>query len=330
MSTTEPVSGTESVSEPVSTTEPSSTTELTLTSGERTLAASLTVPKGAGPFPAALVIPGSGPVDRDSNHKRMPLDITGALARALVGAGLVTLAYDKRGVGASPGDWLTAGLDDSTDDAHAALAALRSRPEVDPQRVVVIGHSEGAIHAGRLGADADGLAGVVLLSASATPGEELLRWQTTNVLASMPAWVRRVLRVLRFDLARKTEQNRQKIKGTTTDVARIGGQKVNAKWHREFLAYDPQEDLRRLTVPVLAVTGSKDLQVKPSDLAVIAEAVRGPVEVHEVPDVSHILRNQPGEASLSAYKKELRQPVDQRVVSLVVDWVRRTVGVPIG
>ena len=112
------------------------------------------MPVGEGPFPAILLIPGPGPVDRDSNHKRMPLDVTGALARALAGAGLVTLTYDKRGVGASPGDWRTAGLGDSTDDARAALTALRARPEVDTSRVVVLGHSEGAIHAGRLGADA--------------------------------------------------------------------------------------------------------------------------------------------------------------------------------
>ncbi len=305
-----------------------STIELTFTSGEHTLAASLTVPEGEGPFPAILLIPGSGPVDRDSNHKRMRLDVTGAVARALAGTGLVTLAYDKRGVGASPGDWRTAGLDDSTDDARAALTVLRARPEVDASRVVVVGHSEGAIHAGRLGADAgaDGLAGVVLLSASATPGEELLRWQTANAVASMPGWLRRVMKVLRVDLAKKTEQNRQKIKATTTDVARIGGQKVNAKWYRELMASDPREDLSRVVVPVLAVTGSKDLQVKPSDLSVIAEAVGGLVEVHEVPDVTHILRPQPGEASLSGYKKEVRQPVDARVISLVAEWVWRTVG----
>jgi hypothetical protein len=304
-----------------------STNELTFTSGEQTLAASLTVPAGQGPFPAVLLISGSGPVDRDSNHKRMPLDIAGALARALAAAGLVTLAYDKRGVGKSSGDWRTAGLDDSTDDARAALAVLRARPEVDASRIIVVGHSEGAIHAGRLGTIADGLAGVVLLSASATPGEELLRWQTANVVTSMPTWLRRVLKVLRVDLAKKTEQNRQKIKATTTDVARIGGQKINARWYREFLAHDPREDLSRVVVPVLAVTGGKDLQVRPSDLDVIAEAVGGPVEVHEVPDLSHILRAQPGKASLSGYKKEIRQPVDARVISLVVAWVRRTVGV---
>lgn len=103
-----------------------STTELTVTSAARTLAARLTVPAGDGPLPAVLLLPGSGPVDRDSNHKRMPLDVTGALDRALVAAGFVTLAYDKHGVGASPGDWRETGFDDATDDARAALATLRA------------------------------------------------------------------------------------------------------------------------------------------------------------------------------------------------------------
>ncbi|GGC15930.1 alpha/beta hydrolase [Cellulomonas carbonis] len=303
-------------------------TDLTFTSDGHTLAASLAVPAGDGPFPAVLVLPGSGPVDRDSNHKRLPLDITGALRRALAEAGLVVMAYDKRGVGASPGDWMRVGLDASTQDARAALEVLRGRPEVDASHVVVVGHSEGAIHAARLAAEVEGLAGVALLSASATPGEELLRWQTGNVVASMPGWLRRVLSVLRVDLVARTERNRRQIARTTTDVARIGGQRLNARWHREFMSYDPRVDLARLTVPVLAVTGSKDLQVRPSDLEVIASTVRGPVEVHEVPDVSHILRPQAGAASLAGYRKEVRQPVDERVLRLVVAWVGRAVGVP--
>lgn len=305
---------------------PTRTRELTIAAGAHALAATLTTPRGDGPSPAVLLLPGSGPVDRNSDHRRMPLGITGALARALSDAGLATLTYDKRGVGATPGSWLEAGLDDGTDDARAALAALRTRPEVDASRVVVLGHSEGAIHATRLGADEDGLAGVVLLSASATPGEELLRWQSANVAATLPGWVRRAMSVLRVDLEAKTEKNRQQIKATTTDVARIGGQRLNARWHREFMAYDPRTDLARLAVPVLAVTGGKDLQVRPSDLTRIADAVRGPVEVHEVPDVTHILRRQPGPASLAAYKKEIRQPLDERVVRLVVEWAGRTVG----
>ena len=296
-----------------------STTELTFTSGGYRLAGGLTVPEGTGPFPAVLLVPGSGPVDRDSNHKRMPLDVTGALARALAPAGFVTFAFDKRGTGASEGDWMSASLDEATADARAALELLRSRPEVDASRVIVVGHSEGAIHATRLAADG-GLAGAVLLSASAAPGEELLAWQAANVAASLPRLVKRLLALLRQDLEAKTAKNRGAIKATTPPVARVGGQKVNAAWHRQFMALDPRTELAQVEVPVLAVTGAKDLQVKSSDLRVIARTVRGAVDAREISDLTHILRRQLGEASLGAYKKELRTPVDPRVVSAVVDW----------
>jgi hypothetical protein len=87
------------------------------------------------------------------------------------------------------------------------------------------------------------------------------------------------------------------------------------------MAHDPRTDLARIRVPVLAVTGGKDLQVPPKDLATIRDLVEAPVETHEMPDLSHILRAQPGPASLSGYKREMRQPVDAELVSLVVGWV---------
>lgn len=295
-------------------------TAITFTSSGHTLSGTLALPDGAGPFPAALVVPGSGPVDRDSNHRRMPLDITRQLAVALGEAGVATLRYDKRGVGASEGDFLSTGFRENADDAEAALAALASSADVDASRIVVVGHSEGALLATMVGARSDVPAGVVLLSGSATPGEKLLRWQARQIAPSLPAVARLLFRVLPGDFESRVAKNHVKIKATTADVARIGGQRLNAKWHREFMAYDPRTDLARLTVPVLAVTGGKDLQTDPTDLDAIAELVPGPVETHEVPDVSHLLRRQLGPASLGAYKQEIKQPVDERVLELVTAW----------
>jgi pimeloyl-ACP methyl ester carboxylesterase len=269
-------------------------TTLTFRSGDVTLAGTLTVPAGQGPFPAVLLIPGSGPVDRDSNHKRMRLDITRQLADALLEAGVATLRYDKRGVGASGGRWRAAGFADNADDARAALATLADRPEIDRSRLVIAGHSEGALLATVVAAGNDQLAGVVLLSGSATPGEQLLRWQASRIAPTLPRAVRVVLRLLRTDLEQKVAKNHARIKATSTDEARIDGATINARWHREFMAYDPEPDLARISVPVLALTGSKDIQVKPSDLDVIADLVPAPVETRLVPDVSHILRPQPG------------------------------------
>ncbi|MGY2001617.1 alpha/beta hydrolase family protein [Blastococcus sp. SYSU DS1024] len=292
--------------------------------GAAPLAGTLTLPGAAPPVPAVLLASGSGPLDRDSNHRRARFDVTRQLARALAEAGIASLRYDKRGVGGSPGDWRATGLHDNVEDLAAALEALRARPEVDPDRVLLAGHSEGAILAASLAARGAPVAGLVLLAMSATRGEELLRWQARQITPTLPAPVRLLLRLLRTDLEAKVAANHARIKATTTDVARIGGARVNARWTREFLAHDPRDDLARITVPVLAVTGAKDLQVRPEDLAVVAAVAGGPVETHFVPDVTHTLRRQPGPASLSAYRKELRSPVDGEVLSTVVDWCRRT------
>jgi pimeloyl-ACP methyl ester carboxylesterase len=301
--------------------------ELPLTvPGEPPLAGTLLFPDGTGPFPAVVLASGSGPLDRDSNHRRARFDVARQLARALTDAGLASYRFDKRGVGETPGDWRAAGLADNVDDLARAVELVAGRPEVDRNHVLVAGHSEGAILATALAGRGAPLAGVVLLSTSATPGEELLRWQVRQVAPTLPAPVRALLRLFRVDLEKKVAANHVRIKATTTDVARVGGARVNARWTREFMAHDPRPDLARIGVPVLAITGEKDLQVKADDLDVVAATVPGDVEVHRLPDVTHTLRRQPGPPSLGAYKKELRQPVNQEVIGSVVRWCRKVAG----
>ncbi len=295
--------------------------DLTFTSREQTLAGTLTLPQGRGPFPAVLLLPGSGPIDRNSNHKRMPLGVTGQLAQALDATGVVTFRYDKRGVGASTGRWHSVGFYDNRDDAAAALELLQAQPGVDPTRVIVLGHSEGALHAAGLAAAGARTAGVVLLSCSATPGEALLRWQSAQIAPTLPTPIRILLRLLRTDLETRTSKTHAKIKATTTDEARIEGAKINARWHREFMAHDPRTDLAQVHVPVFAVTGSKDLQVPPADLSTIRDLVQAPVETHQLPDLSHILRTHTGPPSLSGYKRQMRQPVDAELVTLLIRWI---------
>jgi uncharacterized protein len=292
--------------------------------GEPVLAGTLTLPDGgAGELPAVLLASGSGPIDRDSNHRRMRFDVARQLAAALAAAGLASLRYDKRGVGGTPGDWRVAGLHDNVDDLARARDFLAARPEVDADRIVVAGHSEGAILAGALAARGGPVAGVVLLSGSATRGEDLLRWQAAQIAPTLPRFVRGLLRLTRTDLEKKVAANHRRIEATTTDVARIGGAKLNARWTREFMAHDPADDLRRISVPVLAITGAKDLQSRPEDLRTIADTVAGPVETHRVPDLTHTLRRQPGPPSLRSYKEELTRPVDAEVLDSAVDWCRR-------
>ncbi|HEX2505080.1 MAG TPA: CocE/NonD family hydrolase [Gaiellaceae bacterium] len=106
--------------------------------GER-LAGTLVVPDRPEPQPAALVLSGSGPVDRDSNMRGQALGIGSALADALCESGIATLRYDKRGVGDSDGDYLTTGFDAETADAASALDWLAGRHGVDGRRIAVVG-----------------------------------------------------------------------------------------------------------------------------------------------------------------------------------------------
>lgn len=278
------------------------------------------------PAPAVVIASGSGPLDRDSNHRRARFDVARQLAHALARGGLASFRYDKRGVGRSPGDWRTVGLYDNVDDLGRARDTLAARGEVDAGRILLAGHSEGAILAAALAARGAPTAGVVLLSMSAAPGAELLRWQARRIAPTLPRPVRGFLRLLRVDLERKVAANHTRILATTTDVARVGGARVNARWHREFLAHDPREDLRRLRVPVLALTGGKDLQVDPGHLAVIARTVPGGSATVLTPDVTHTLRTQPLAASMSRYREELRRSVNPEVLTAVVRWCREVTG----
>jgi uncharacterized protein len=293
------------------------------------LAGTLTLPDAPGPVPAVAIASGSGPLDRDSNHRRVRFDVARRLAHALGAGGLASLRYDKRGVGESPGDWRRAGLFDNVGDLAAAVTALAARPEVDPARVLVAGHSEGALLAAAVAAHRAPVTGAVLLSMSATPGEDLLRWQVRQIAPTLPAPVRGLLRLFRIDLERKVAANHVKIRATTTDVARVGGARLNARWTREFLDHDPRADLRRLTVPVLAITGTKDLQVDPADLDQIVATAPAEVTVRRIPDLTHTLRRQPGPASLRAYRQELREPVDAEVLDTVVAWCRAHTGLAV-
>jgi uncharacterized protein len=301
----------------------SSVTSGTFTSAAQELAGTLCTPGGADPTPGVLLLSGSGPLDRDGNHRHLPLGIARQLAWALADRGVTTLRYDKRGVGGSPGDWRAAGLTDNVADAEAALQFLCSRPEVRRRVVFVAGHSEGAVLAAAVAARHPDLAGLVLLCGAARSGEQVLLWQAAQIVPGLPLPARSIVRLLRVDPVARVAASHTKVKATTTDVARIGGARVNARWFREYLSHDPSTDLSRVTAPVLAVTGTKDLQVPPDDLSAIASAAAGRVETHLVNGLTHTLRIQRAAPSLRLYRSEVRRPVAAEVLQLVTDWVTR-------
>ena len=297
--------------------------DVTFESGECTLAGTYT--EADRPVAAALLIVGSGRVDRNSDA-RLPLgrtlrlDVTRTLAAALSSAHVSSLRYDKRGVGASGGDYLTTGMQQVLDDARAALGWLAAKAAGLP--LLVIGHSEGTFHAAQL-ADDGGVAGVVLLSGTVHTGEEILCWQTGQLASRLPRSARIILRLMRTDLVRARRKNQGRIMASEDDVIRIQGTRVNARWFRDFIRYDPAPALREMTVPVLAITGGHDLQVPPDDVAAIGQLVGGGFEGHVAGDLSHILRPDPDSVGPPGYRRAVRAPVNPEVLSLVTDWITR-------
>ncbi len=299
--------------------------DVTFVSEGLTLAGTLTLPDSARPCPAVLLIVGSGMVDRDENADKLPIDVMRQLAARLAGNGIGSLRYDKRGVGASQGDFWSAGLSDNVCDAAAAVECLRSQPGVDAERVFALGHSEGATICIRLAGAHEPIAGAILLAGVGRRGEDALLWQGEQVVPGMGGFNKFIIGALHVDVRKSQLKAFDKIKKSTKDTYRVQlVKRINAKWLREFLAYDPAEDLARIDVPVLAITGSKDIQVDPADLVVMAGLVPSEFEAHVVPDVTHLLRaDDAAVPSIKSYKQQVKEPVDSQVMDLVSDWLVR-------
>ncbi len=277
------------------------------------------------PFAAALLIVGSGRTDRNSDVRlpggqRLRGGITRAVADRLAGVGVSTLRYDKRGVGASGGDYLTTGMQQRLADACAALGWLSARSAGLP--LLAIGHSEGTFCAAQMAADGS-VAGAVLLSGPARTGAEINAWQAGQLADKLPSATRLILRLMRTDVARSQRKNQERIMASSADVIRMQGVRVNARWVRDFVRYDPAPALSRVTVPVLAITGGHDLQVPPADIEAIGKLARGPYEGHVVGDLNHLLRPDPQSVGLGGYRRATRQPVSAEVLDLVSAWVQR-------
>ncbi len=293
--------------------------QITVASGEATLSGTYTAPDGPGPYPAALILAGSGPLDRNGNAKPLALNLSRDLARTMAEHGWASVCFDKRGVGASTGDYLTTGFYEELADAEAVLRWLARRPDVSA--IVPVGHSAGANMAAELAVRDDAVHGVVLLAVTAQTGENTLIWQAAQIAPTLPALARGVLRLMRTDVLRQQRKALDRIMASDGDVARIQGAKINARWMREFIAYDPVPTLGRITVPVLAMTGSKDVQVDPDDIGAVA-ALLPSAHAHVVADVDHILRHEPRPRSdVRRYKKQATQPIDPRVTTRLVDWL---------
>ncbi len=163
---------------------------------------------------------------------------------------------------------------------------------------------------------------MVLLATSAKTGEETLTWQTQQISDHMvPGPVKMLMKLFRTSVEKQQAKAVAKLKATTGDTARIQLVKVNAKWMREFIAYDPVPALQQADVPLLAITGSKDVQVDPADLSVVAANAPN-AEVSRIEDLDHIMRTETGPFSNPRkYAKQVEKPIDARVVAALLSFL---------
>lgn len=300
--------------------------QLQFTSEQIELKGTLCLPKADGVFPTILFIAGSGPIDRNENHKKIRINAFHDIAHYLAQHGIASFRYDKRGIGQSGGNYWTTGFYDNSNDAHNALKFLQKQKNSNPEKIFLLGHSEGALIATRLAGEGVTAAGIILLAGAAQSGEAILKWQALEVAKGLKGFTGWIIKVLRIDIAKAQQKQLSKIKQSNKDWIRVQLiAKLNAKWFREFLAYDPSEDFSRITVPVLAITGSKDIQVNPNDLQQMADLVKTPFEAHLIQNITHMLRVQEGDASISKYREEVSRPVEQQVLELVLQWIRKRV-----
>lgn len=303
--------------------------------GGARLAGTLTLPQGPGPFPAAVLITGSGPQDRDetlAGHKPFLV-----LADHLTRQGIAVLRYDDRGFAKSTGDLATAAAAEFVADARAAVAFLRARPEIDAGRVGLVGHSEGGVVAPLVAADDPQIAYVVLLAGPGVPLGELLAAQRKAVYGvggAPPERIAQAQAVLaRADAAVLAGSDFQAVKrevtsiltgalGLPAEAAAMQAGLMATPWYKWIIGYDPRPALSRVRQPVLAVNGEKDLQVlADQNLPAIRSALKAnpDVTIVELPGLNHLFQTA-STGSPTEYGR-IEETFDPAALKTVGDWI---------
>ncbi len=273
-----------------------------------TLAGTLTLPAGASAkVPAVLLLTGSGPQDRDESTPGLPgWRPFRQFADTLSRRGIAVLRLDDRGVGGSGGSVNATTLPEFAEDARAALAFLRARPEVDARRVGIVGHSEGG-YVGPMVAAADpALRALALVAAPARTGRALVDYQSRLAIESDSTLAPRLDSLLVMAAAQ------------TDSLA------AASPWFGSLLAHDPLPVARRLRMPVLVLQGETDRQVPAAEAPALAAAIRAggnrDVDVRLFLGVNHLLLRDP-DGSVSGYAALPSKQVVPELLGALADWL---------
>ena len=244
-----------------------------------------TYTEAAAPIAAALVLAGSGRVNRDSDARLMRTGVTRAVAEALAAAHVSSLRYDKRGSGPARATTTARAWPTCSPTRTPRSAGWPAGPRTPPagRGAQSRGHSR------RGNGRGPGCRRCRAAVHARSRVSRCLAWQTAMLASRLPRAARVILWLRRTDIIRIQRKRVAQIKAAPADMMRIHGVRVNARWFKDFMACDPSRALARNHVPVLAITGGHDLQVQPEDVDAIGRLVKGPFEGHVAGDLSHLL-----------------------------------------
>ncbi len=318
-----------------------------------TLAGTLTLPPGKGPFPAVLLITGSGPQDRNEtifNH--CPFLV---LADYLTRQGVAVLRVDDRGVGKSTGDFSQATSEDFALDVLAGIEYLKTRKAINPKQIGLIGHSEGGLIAPMVAVKSPDVAFIVLMAGTGLTGEEILYLQSDLISKAMGVNEEEIAKSRQFNekifsVIKEEEDNeiakerlRQMVMAYLAELSdeekdwisdpeeylKAQLQNLLSPWSRFFLTYDPKPTLSKVKCPVLAINGEKDLQVPPKEnLSAIEEALKSggnqDYTIKELPNLNHLF--QTAQTGLPTEYAKIEETISPNALKLIGDWILEQTG----
>lgn len=311
------------------------------------LSGTLTVPTTLpGPFPAVILISGSGPQDRDETlmeHK--PFWV---IADHFSRNGIATLRYDDRGVGKSTGNFSTANSKDFADDAEAALRFLQKQSKIDSEKIGFCGHSEGGLIAPMIAARNSEVGFIILLAGPGVNGERIGRSQSELILKATGASEDEIARQVELqrifvDLSKTRPKlssddfksqakvaveehltESEKARGAGEQMIELAIAQLQNPWFEYFMVHDPAKELEQVSCPVLALNGEKDLQVDPKlNLPIIEAALKKSAckdfQVVELPGLNHLFQN--CTTGMMDEYAEIEETFDPATLTRMSDWI---------
>lgn len=314
------------------------------------LAGTLTRPKVDNPVAAVVLVSMSGPQDRDETefgHKPFLV-----LADYLTRQGVAVLRYDDRGIGKSTGSFLGSTTADFAGDARAAIDYLKTRKEINPGKIGLLGHSEGGVIVPMVAAKSPDVAFAVLVCGSALPGAATALIQTPLMLQTAGNTEKQIrfnmaiqekfIDILKQekDDAAAAEKMRQAVQQEFDKLDEKGKEEVlgirkgfeqllapqTYPWHRFFLQHDPRPDLAKISCPVLALFGEHDVEVPPkAHMPEMEKALRAggnrDVTITQIPQANHMLQKS---ASGGMYEYcAIPETMAPEALELIGNWIRQ-------